>query len=61
MTQASLWVPRKQRAPKKSSSRVTDVPVPVNSYKLTAATITGLKTGDPSVQHWFTLMTPPVV
>lgn len=60
MTQASLWVPRKQRAPK-SSSRVTDVPVPVNSYKLTAATITGLKTGDPSVQHWFTLMTPPVV
>lgn len=53
MTQASLWVPRKQRAPK-FSSLVTVVPVPVNSYKSTAVIITGLKTGVLSVRHWFT-------
>lgn len=45
----------------KFSSRVTAVPVPVNSYKSTAATIIGLKTGDLSVRHWFTSMTQPVV
>lgn len=62
MTQASLWVPRKQRnVRQKFSNRATVVPVPVNSYKSTAATTTGLKTGDLNVRHWFTLMTQPVV
>ena len=45
----------------KFSNLVTAVPVPVNSYKSTAATTTGLKIGDLSVRHWFTLMTQPVV
>lgn len=53
MTQASLWVPRKQRTPKIQQPRYR-LPVPVNSYKSTAVIITGLKTGDLSVRHWFT-------
>lgn len=60
MTQASLWV-HVSNVRQKFSNLVTAVPVPVNSYKSTAATTTGLKIGDISVRHWFTLMTQPVV
>ncbi|SAL87510.1 integrase catalytic subunit [Caballeronia arvi] len=51
MTDAGLWVPRKQRPPK-ATSRVPDEPVSVSSYKSTAAIITGLKTGDPRALCW---------
>lgn len=60
MIKAGLWIPE-DNAHRKFISPVTGGPVLASLYRLTAVTITGLKTGVGLVRHLYMSTMPPVV